>query len=121
MNISRAKRTGSERPTNSEIRLECVRRRALEHPSDLDVDAIKSILKSQDNAQHPVSGPLIDKNSSYTFGSVIMVLSDTARVARRPGAAACRALSGLTICTDPIYPVKDHKTAFDCTAAHVSH
>ena len=78
-------KNGSEGPTNSEIRLECVRRRALEHPSDLDVDAIKSILKSQDNAQHPVSGPLKDKNSSYTFGSVIMVLSDTPELHVAPG------------------------------------
>ena len=78
-------KNGSKGPTNSEIRLECVRRRALEHPSDLDVDVIKSILKSQDNAQHPVSGPLKDKNSAYTFGSVIMVLSETPELHVAPG------------------------------------
>ena len=72
-------------PTNSEIRLECVRSRALEHPSNLDVDAIKSILKSQDNIQHPVSGPLKDKNSAYTFGSMIMVLSEKPELHVAPG------------------------------------
>jgi isopenicillin-N N-acyltransferase like protein len=76
---------GSKGPNNSEIRLQCVRRRALEHPSNLDVDAIKSILKSQDNVQHPVSGPLRDKNSAYTFGSVIMVLSETPELHVAPG------------------------------------
>ena len=78
-------KNGSKGPTNSEIRLECVRRRALEHPSDLDVDAIKSILKSQDNVQHSVSVPLRDKNSAYTFGSVIMVFSETPELHIAPG------------------------------------
>ena len=79
------RKNGSKGPTNSEIRLECVRHRALEHPSNLDVDAIKSILKSQDNVQHPVSGPLLDKNSSYTFGSMIMVLSERPELHVAPG------------------------------------
>ena len=51
----------------------------------LDVDAIKSILKSQDNVQHSVSVPLRDKNRAYTFGSVIMVLSETPELHIAPG------------------------------------
>ena len=43
------------------------------HDSDLE----SFVFTIEDNAQHPVSGPLKDKNSAYTFGSVIMVLSET--------------------------------------------
>ena len=78
-------KNGSNGPTNSEIRLECVRSLALEHPSDLDVDAIKSILKSQDPVEHPVSVPLRDKNSAFTFGSLIMVLSEKPELYVAPG------------------------------------
>ena len=123
-------KNGSKGPTNSEIRLECVRHRALEQPSNLDVDVIKSILKSQDPVEHPVSGPLMDKNSAYTFGSVIMVLSEKPELHVAPGrrmsclirsfslhvyrgtplirGTACKsqALCGSTCCSRPDHPTR---------------
>ena len=78
-------KNGSKGPTNSEIRLKCVRSRALEHPSSLNVDAIESILKSQDHTEHPVSVPLRDRNRSYTFGSMIMVLCEKPELHVAPG------------------------------------
>lgn len=81
----KSQKNGIKGPTNSEIRLKCVSTRALQHPTNLDVDAIKSILKSQDPVEHPVSGPLRDKDSSFTFGSLIMVLSETPELHVAPG------------------------------------
>jgi isopenicillin-N N-acyltransferase-like protein len=75
----------SKKPTDSEIRLECVRSRALKQAPAFDVDAIKSILKSQDPVEHPVSRPLKDKNGVFTFGSMVMVLSEKPELHVAPG------------------------------------
>ena len=59
-------------PTNSEIRLASLQRRLGGDGSG----SIEAALRSKDDARNPVCRPLGTGNDDFTFGSVIMTLSD---------------------------------------------
>jgi hypothetical protein len=71
--------------TDSEVRLECVKNRLEKIGGTVDIEAIKSILKSRDPDNHPVCRPLKNRSAPYTFGSLIMVLSDKPELHVAPG------------------------------------
>jgi hypothetical protein len=78
-------KNGTRSPTDSEIRLSCVSTRLTRRAADVDIDDLKSILKSRDPENHPVCRPLKSKSAAYTFGSLIMVLSEKPELHVAPG------------------------------------
>ena len=70
---------------NTHARLEALETRLGEKEGSLGIDDIKSTLSSQDSAQHPVCRPHDPGKSSFTFGTVIQVLSDSPELHLAPG------------------------------------
>ena len=70
---------------NTHVRLEALEQRLGTRPGRLGVDDIKSTLSSQDSAEHPVCRPHDVGKSSFTFGTVIQVLSDSPEMHLAPG------------------------------------
>ena len=70
---------------NSHARLEALETRLGSRQGSLGIDDIKSTLSSQDSDQHPVCRPHDTNKSSFTFGTVIQVLSDSPELHLAPG------------------------------------
>jgi len=69
---------------NSHARLEALEAR-LGSKEGLGIEDIKSTLSSQDDSTHPVCRPHDPGKSSFTFGTVIQVLSDSPELHLSPG------------------------------------
>jgi predicted choloylglycine hydrolase len=62
---------------DSETRLASVQGRIRQPAAAIDVEVIKETLRSHDSNVHPVCRSIREEDSSFTFGSTIMTLSDT--------------------------------------------
>lgn len=61
---------------NSGVRFQSLERRMRNNSSALDIDAFQSTLKSRDSDQHPVCKTYQSDDTSFTFGSIVMILSE---------------------------------------------
>ena len=70
---------------NSHARLSALEARLGSRQNSLDINDIKSTLSSQDDSTNPVCRPHDTGKSSFTFGTVIQVLSDSPELHLAPG------------------------------------
>ena len=70
---------------NTHVRLAALEARLGEKAGPLGIDDIKSTLSSQDSEEHPVCRPHDPSKSSFTFGTVIQVLSGHPELHLAPG------------------------------------
>ena len=70
---------------NSHARLSALEARLGSRQNSLDINDIKSTLSSQDDSANPVCRPHDTGKSSFTFGTVIQVLSDSPELHLAPG------------------------------------
>jgi hypothetical protein len=70
---------------NTHARLSALEARLGSRQSSLGIDDIKSTLSSQDDAANPVCRTHDTGKSSFTFGTVIQVLSDSPELHLAPG------------------------------------
>ena len=70
---------------NTHARLEALEARLGSKEGSLGIEDIKSTLSSQDDSTHPVCRPHDPGKSSFTFGTVIQVLSDSPELHLAPG------------------------------------
>ncbi len=70
---------------NTHVRLESLEKRLGSKKGALGIEDIKSTLSSQDDSTHPVCRPHDPDKSSFTFGTVIQVLSDSPELHLAPG------------------------------------
>jgi hypothetical protein len=73
------------KPASTTVRFDCLKNRLSQDSSLVDLGAIKATLTSTDPREFPVCRPLKDRNSAYTFGSTIMVLSSKPEFHVAPG------------------------------------
>ena len=98
--IERGK-TPRELHENTLVRLEALERRLVAKAS-LDIDDIKSTLSSQDSDEHPVCRVYDTNKSSFTFGTVVHVLSEHPEFHLAPGPPNATPFQ--------IFPVSKNKT-----------
>ena len=70
---------------NTHVRLSALEARLGSRQGSLSIDDIKSTLSSQDDSANPVCRPHDTGKSSFTFGTVIQVLSDSPELHLAPG------------------------------------
>ncbi len=72
-------------PTNSEIRLNTIKKRIKESSGKITVETIKSILSSHDDPDNPICNHKRQKRGAFTAGCLIMELSETPVLHLAPG------------------------------------
>jgi isopenicillin-N N-acyltransferase like protein len=74
-----------KKPSSTTARFDCLTTRLKQNGSTIDLESIKAILKSHDSGEFPICRPLKTQSGVYTFGSMIMVLSDKPELHIAPG------------------------------------
>ena len=82
---------------NTHVRLSALEARLGSRQGSLGIDDIKSTLSSQDDSANPVCRPHDTGKSSFTFGTVIQVLSDSPELHLAPGPPNVTPFSGLSV------------------------
>lgn len=76
--IKRVKEHGEEEMAddNSHTRFNTLEKRLAVPPENVSVNMIKSTLSSHDSKEHPICMDFVDASTFFSFGSVVMVLSE---------------------------------------------
>jgi hypothetical protein len=84
-------------PSNSEVRLEAVRRRLEGAGGRADVATVREILRSHDSAAHPVCRHRATDAAVMTIGSLVMVMGAPPELHLAPGPPCSTAAERLTV------------------------
>jgi isopenicillin-N N-acyltransferase like protein len=90
---------GEIRDSNSVTRFESMEKRIKGNLTALDMDDFQSVLRSSDSQQHPICAPYIGAGETFTFGSIIMILSEKPEIWITPGPPDLKEYLGFTFPT----------------------